>query len=59
MKTIALAELDWNGLASLWCQWNGQRGTEKQIAKVQRILTADNLRRMLAERGVLGAQVAA
>lgn len=39
-------------LAKMWCQWNGQRGTEKQMARVMRILTADNLLRMLSERGV-------
>lgn len=39
-------------LARLWCQWNGQRGTDKQALRVMRQLTADNLRRMLTERGV-------
>lgn len=39
-------------LASLWCQYNGQRGTEKQALKVMRQLAADDLVRMLGKRGV-------
>jgi hypothetical protein len=39
-------------LAKLWCQWNGQRGTDKQIAKVMH-LTVEDLTRMLTERGVV------
>jgi hypothetical protein len=39
-------------LASLWCQWNGQKGTEKQCLRVMRQLDATTLRRMLVERGV-------
>jgi hypothetical protein len=39
-------------LAQAWCQWNGQRGTEKQYLRVMRNLTAANLERMLVDRGV-------
>ena len=39
-------------LAIAWCQWNGQRGTALQVARVMRQLTAADLTRMLAERGV-------
>jgi len=39
-------------LAFLWCQWNGQRGTPKQVAKVTRQLTHEDLARMLRERGM-------
>jgi hypothetical protein len=40
-------------LAQAWCQWNGQRGTEKQYLRVMRQLTAADLERMLTERGVV------
>lgn len=40
-------------LASLWCQYNGQRGTEKQALRVMRQLTASDLLRMLDERRVV------
>jgi len=40
-------------LAQAWCQYNGQRGTEKQTLKVMRQLTTVDLIRMLwVERGV-------
>jgi hypothetical protein len=39
-------------LAVAWCQWNGQRGTEKQSVRVMRQLSAPDLVRMLGERGV-------
>lgn len=39
-------------LASTWCQWNGQRGTEKQSLRVMRDTTAPDLVRLLTERGV-------
>lgn len=39
-------------LAILWCRWNGQRGTEKQVVRVMQHLSVDVLRRMLSERGV-------
>ena len=41
-----------NRLLGLWCQWNGQRGTEKQREQAAKILTVEALRRMLTERGV-------
>jgi hypothetical protein len=40
-------------LASLWCQYNGQRGTERQVLRVMRDCSAADLERMLAERGVV------
>ena len=40
-------------LAVLWCRWNGQRGTAKQIAPVMRQLSFSDLVRMLTERGVV------
>jgi hypothetical protein len=40
-------------LAKLWCQWNGQKGTEKQAARVMRLIAAENLLRMLRERRVI------
>ena len=40
-------------LAVLWCQYNGQRGTEKQSLRVMRQLTASDLVRMLTERRVV------
>lgn len=40
-------------LAGLWCQYNGQRGTEKQALKVMRQLTASDCVRMLTERNVV------
>lgn len=40
------------GLAQAWCQYNGQKGTEKQALKVMRQLTAVDLVRMLSKRGV-------
>ena len=39
-----------DALKSLWCQWNGQKGTAKQIARIR--CTAEQLERMLTERGV-------
>ena len=39
-------------LAKAWANWNGQRGTAKQIAQIQRQLRIEDLTRMLAERGV-------
>ena len=39
-------------LAKLWCEYNGQRGTEKQIAKVLRNLDRVSLERMLTTRGI-------
>mgnify|MGYP003396424985 CR=1 FL=1 len=39
-------------LANLWCQYNGQRGTERQVLRVMRQLTAADLERMLTERRV-------
>ena len=43
-------------LAVLWCKWNGQRGTDKQIAPVMRQLNVECLVRMLTERGVVLAR---
>lgn len=40
-------------MAQLWCQYNGQRGTEKQALRVMRQLTAPDLVRMLGERHVV------
>lgn len=39
-------------LASLWCQWNTQKGTLKQSERVAKQLPEDVLVRMLTERGV-------
>ena len=39
-------------LAKLWCEWNGQRGTDKQVAKVLRTLDRNALERMLTARGI-------
>ena len=39
-------------LASLWAQYNGQRGTEKQCLRIMRQLSTADLVRMLGERGV-------
>mgnify|MGYP003394273682 CR=1 FL=1 len=44
-------------LAKQWCQWNGQRGTEKQIARVAKQLNESDLTRMLAQRGVFVVEV--
>jgi len=38
-------------LAAKWAQWNGQRGTAKQIARIMARLSAETLYRMLAARG--------
>lgn len=48
--TVTLTHAD---LARLWCQWNGQRGTTKQIASVMQRTTFDTLARMLSARGVV------
>lgn len=40
-------------LAQVWCQWKGQKGTEKQVLKVMRQLTAPDLIRMLGKRRVV------
>lgn len=40
-------------LAGLWCRWNGQRGTERQVLRVMRQLTTTDLERMLTERNVV------
>lgn len=40
-------------LARLWCQYNAQRGTERQVLRVMRQLTVADLVRMLDERGVV------
>jgi len=40
-------------LASLWCQYNGQRGTAIQVSRVMRQLTTADLERMLTERRVV------
>jgi hypothetical protein len=45
-------------LASLWAQWNGQRGTEKQCLRIMRQLSTADLTRMLAERGVVISEAA-
>ncbi len=39
-------------LARLWCQYNGKKGTEKQVLRIKNYLAADVLERMLRERGV-------
>ena len=39
-------------LAQLWCQWNGQRGTEKQSLALMYRLDAPTLHRLLLKRGV-------
>ena len=40
-------------LARAWCQWNGQRGTERQVLARMRRLDAATLTRLLAARGAL------
>jgi uncharacterized protein YjiS (DUF1127 family) len=39
-------------LAQAWCRWNGQRGTELQVLRRMRQLTAAQLEQMLAARGI-------
>jgi hypothetical protein len=39
-----------DALKVLWCQWNGQRGTARQIARIW--CAVDHLERMLTERGI-------
>lgn len=39
-------------LAQAWARWNGQRGTEKQVLRITRHVSAAGLHRMLLERGV-------
>ncbi len=38
-------------LAAAWCQFNGQKGTAKQIARIR--LSEEQLERMLAARGIV------
>ena len=38
-------------LKTLWCRWNVQKGTAKQIARI--ICLPEHLERMLTERGVV------
>lgn len=49
-EIMALAH---RAMASNWCRYNGQRGTEKQAARVMRQLSVADLFRMLSERGAL------
>jgi hypothetical protein len=46
---ILLSHLE---LAVLWAKYNGQRGTEKQCARIMRQLSTSDLVRMLTERNV-------
>ena len=39
-------------LARLWAQYNGQRGTERQLRRIMDQLTSTDLERMLTERRV-------
>lgn len=39
-------------LAGLWCRYNAQRGTERQVLRVMRQLSVADLERMLTERNV-------
>lgn len=40
-------------LAKLYCQYIGQRGTEKQMAAIMKQLSYETLRRMCVDRGLL------
>lgn len=46
-------------LATAWAHYNGQKGTEKQLAKIAGQLTTLDLERMLAERGYQIVELAA
>lgn len=39
-------------LALAWANYNGQKGTEQQLARIMRQLSEMDLTRMLAERGI-------
>lgn len=41
-----------DALAKLWANYTNQRGTPKQLAKIQKQLNEADLTRMLAERGI-------
>lgn len=40
-------------LAKMWAEWNGQRGTATQIARIMSHMTVETLARLLMARGVL------
>jgi len=39
-------------MARTWAQWNGQKGTAKQTARIMEYLSAETLKRMLEMRGI-------
>ena len=39
-------------LAKAWVIYNGQKGTQKQIERIKKVLNEETLERMLRERGV-------
>jgi hypothetical protein len=42
-----------NQLAKIWANFNGQKGTEKQIGKIVKQLTFDQLVYMLKQRNLI------
>jgi hypothetical protein len=40
-------------LAAAWANYNGQRGTAKQLARIMRQLSVADLTRMLAARNIV------
>ena len=39
-------------LATAWAQYHGQKGTEKQVARIANQLSVETLTRMLSARGI-------
>lgn len=39
-------------LAKAWCQYNGQKGTQKQVEKIMARIEEETLLRMLSERNI-------
>jgi len=40
------------GLAKLWANYNGQRGTDRQVERIIHQLNIDDLTNMLRQRGI-------
>jgi hypothetical protein len=41
-----------NELARIWALYHGQTGTAKQVERIKKILSEDDLARMLKDRGI-------
>jgi hypothetical protein len=41
-----------NELAKIWALYHGQTGTAKQVGRIKKILSEDDLVRMLKDRGI-------